>query len=98
MTTALYLYFQIHVRLFFELVFIELHSKKRGGVFMEFSTNYTFHDRESKSRYVYLKYKSILTGKILDVGADECHLKKHLSGDVAYTGIGLDLLEKVKRY
>jgi len=49
--------------------------------------NYT--DRQSKAKYVYDKYGKILTGAILDVGADECYLKDYLAKEVTYTGIGL---------
>lgn len=54
-----------------------------------YQTNFIYKNREEKAKYVYLKYKSIITGKILDVGADECYLKKHFNSSVEYTGIGL---------
>jgi len=54
-----------------------------------FATDYQYTDRETKAYYVWLKYQSILQGSILDVGADECHLKKHLPSDAKYWGIGL---------
>jgi len=54
-----------------------------------FHTDYCYSDRETKARYVWLKYKSILRGRILDVGADECHLKRYLPSDTEYWGIGL---------
>ncbi|MGD9638887.1 MAG: class I SAM-dependent methyltransferase [Alphaproteobacteria bacterium] len=56
---------------------------------MKFDTNLTYDTRENKSKYIWEKYQTILKGKILDVGADECVLKKHLPKDVEYTGIGL---------
>jgi SAM-dependent methyltransferase len=56
---------------------------------IKFKTDYIYTDRETKARFVYEKYKSILKGKILDVGADQCSLRKHLPEDVEYTGIGL---------
>lgn len=55
-----------------------------------FATDFAFHDRQTKAKYVWLKYESILRGKkILDVGADECHLKQHLDEDASYHGVGL---------
>ena len=56
---------------------------------MKFKTNYVYTDRRTKSRYVYLKYQSILVGNILDVGADQCYLKEHLGNEANYIGIGL---------
>lgn len=54
-----------------------------------FKTDYRYTDRASKARYVWLKYRSLLTGRILDVGADACYLKEHLTLDTDYCGIGL---------
>lgn len=56
---------------------------------MTFYTDYRYVNREDKAKYVWLKYRPILTGKILDVGADECHLKRYLPPSVHYWGIGL---------
>lgn len=56
---------------------------------MLFKTNYKYKNRETKQYYVYLKYKDILRGKTLDVGADECYLKQHIGEDTLYLGIGL---------
>ncbi|TAK34599.1 MAG: class I SAM-dependent methyltransferase [Saprospiraceae bacterium] len=56
---------------------------------MQFSTQYSYRDRETKARYVWQKYQSILTGSILDVGADEQHLKQYLGNGAKYWGIGL---------
>jgi SAM-dependent methyltransferase len=57
---------------------------------MEFRTDYQYVDRQSKAEYVWVKYKSILRGrKILDVGADKCHLKQHIEPGTDYWGIGL---------
>ena len=51
---------------------------------------YVFADRETKARYVWLKYRTILeNSSILDVGAGECHLKNHLPDSASYWGIGL---------
>lgn len=54
-----------------------------------FYTDYRYTDRETKARYVWLKYRPILTGGILDVGADECYLNQYLPQDVEYWGVGL---------
>lgn len=56
---------------------------------LKFSTDYQFIDRKTKAKYVWLKYQSILSGRILDVGADECQLKEHLDKYTSYLGIGL---------
>jgi hypothetical protein len=56
---------------------------------LKFTTNYKYVDRETKQRYVYEKYQQILQGSILDVGADELYLKKHLAAGTKYVGIGL---------
>ena len=55
---------------------------------MTFETNYRYVDRETKAMYVWLKYGPILTGRVLDVGADQCYLKKHLPAGTSYFGIG----------
>lgn len=54
-----------------------------------FHTDFKFTDRTTKANYVWLKYGSILKGRILDVGADECHLKTYLPVNTQYIGIGL---------
>ena len=57
---------------------------------LRFHTDYQYTDRETKAKYVWLKYQPILRGrKILDVGADECYLKQHLDESASYWGIGL---------
>jgi SAM-dependent methyltransferase len=57
---------------------------------MKFQFNYKYKDRESKAYFVWNKYKDILEGKILDVGADKCYIKKYLcKRNTSYTGIGL---------
>ncbi|MBN1886760.1 MAG: methyltransferase domain-containing protein [Thermoflexales bacterium] len=62
-----------------------------------FYTDYQYTDRKTKARYVWLKYQSILRGQsILDVGADECHLKQYLDEGSSYCGIGLG--EHVERH
>jgi SAM-dependent methyltransferase len=64
-------------------------EKKDAGSSLGFRTDYVFTDRKAKARYVWLKYQTILCGKILDVGADECHLKNYLPVPTNYWGIGL---------
>jgi hypothetical protein len=56
---------------------------------VHFRTDYRYTDRETKARYVCLKYQAILQGHILDVGADECYLKQWLPAGATYWGIGL---------
>lgn len=56
---------------------------------MQFTTTKTYTDRQSKAVYVHDKYKSILTGRVLDVGADNCYLKSLLGDAADYTGIGI---------
>jgi len=57
---------------------------------MSFHTNYRYTDRRTKAKYVWLKYKPILKGRILDVGADKGYLKEYLSEEAEYLGIGLE--------
>jgi hypothetical protein len=57
---------------------------------MIFQTAFRYNDRESKAKYVWLKYHSILHGqKILDIGADECYLKNFIDDKTSYWGIGI---------
>jgi SAM-dependent methyltransferase len=57
---------------------------------MKFETNYQYCDRETKAEYVWLKYKSILSGSsILDIGSDKCYLKKHIDDRTSYLGIDI---------
>jgi Methyltransferase domain len=56
---------------------------------MSYHTDFRYTDRKTKAEYVWLKYRPILHGRILDVGADACHLKQHLSPETDYCGIGL---------
>ena len=55
---------------------------------MTYHTDFRYTDRKTKAEYVWLKYRPILQGRILDVGADACHLKPHLSPETIYCGIG----------
>lgn len=58
---------------------------------MKFKTDYKYLSRKDKGRYVCLKYKKILKGKILDIGCSkERSLEKELPKEVKY--IGLDIV------
>lgn len=58
---------------------------------VKFSTDSLCVTREDKARHVHDKYKTILTGKILDVGADQCFLKNYLDENKSsYVGIGMN--------
>ena len=60
------------------------------NIIMRFHTNSRYQSREEKAEYVWQKYRTILEkSRILDVGGDECHLKKHLPDKATYTAIGL---------
>lgn len=54
-----------------------------------FFTDFKYTSREDKPEYVWRKYREILQGEILDVGADQCGLKKFLPQGTKYIGIGL---------
>ena len=55
---------------------------------MKFQTKLTYETRPDKAAYVWDKYHEILSsGSVLDVGADECHLKTYLPEGVKYTGV-----------
>ena len=57
---------------------------------MKYKSDYKYFDRSTKAKYVWLKYGPILKGRsILDVGADECYLKKYIGKETQYFGIGL---------
>lgn len=56
---------------------------------MRFHTDFKYTSRKDKPEYVWRKYGEILRGRILDVGADECGLRKFLLKGTEYTGIGL---------
>lgn len=56
---------------------------------MQFTTNKTYDGRPRKIEYVYDKYQPILKNSILDVGADECHMKKLIGEETKYVGIGI---------
>jgi len=63
-------------------------NSKSGGP-RRFFSDYSYNDRKSKSMYVWQKYKEILTDGVLDVGADEMHLREHLPEGSEYVGVGL---------
>lgn len=48
-----------------------------------------YTERKSKQKAVAEKLKPYIAGKILDVGADEGHIKNYLPKDIVYKGIGL---------
>lgn len=56
---------------------------------MHFKTDKSYTDRKSKASYVHDKYREILTGSVLDVGADNCHIRDLLGKGITYTGIGI---------
>ena len=53
-----------------------------------FFTDLKYTSREDKPEYVWRKYREILHGEILDVGADQCGLKKFLPQGTNYISIG----------
>lgn len=59
-----------------------------NGTHQQFHTEFLYTDRKSKAEYVFRKYAPILTGDVLDVGADEGHLRPWLTDCARYTGIG----------
>lgn len=57
---------------------------------LKFHTNFVYHNRQERIQYTWLKYQRILRGKrILDIGADECHLSRWLDRKAQYWGVGL---------
>ena len=56
---------------------------------MQFGTDLTYTSREDKPLYVEDKYSPVLSGSVLDVGADKGLLGAELDSDVDYWGIGL---------
>ena len=71
-------------------------KKKNVVKIMLFYTKYKYKSRKDKPKYVWLKYKEILQGRILDVGTDECGLRKFLPEGTEYIGIGLGGLVEIK--
>lgn len=63
---------------------------------MRFHSDFKYTSRKDKPKYVWQKYREILQGRILDVGADECGLKKFLPERTEYIGIGLGSSVDVK--
>jgi 2-polyprenyl-3-methyl-5-hydroxy-6-metoxy-1,4-benzoquinol methylase len=64
---------------------------------VKFETKLTFKNREEKAHYVAQKYKSILQGKVLDVGPGECYIRNELPPEVQYVGVGLSEYVDVKQ-
>jgi 2-polyprenyl-3-methyl-5-hydroxy-6-metoxy-1,4-benzoquinol methylase len=62
----------------------------------KFYTNLTYKNRKEKQKYVWHKYKSILKGKILDVGADKGHLGKYIKNKHTYKTAGLEPHHQIK--
>lgn len=56
---------------------------------VRFHTPLTYSERATKAQYVAEKYREILQGRVLDVGADKCHLRHLVPAGTSYTGIGL---------
>jgi hypothetical protein len=48
-----------------------------------------YEDRAGKARFVFERFRRYLSGRILDVGADELHLRAYLPPGTDYVGIGL---------
>jgi len=67
----------------------KLMGKRREGKAVRFHTDFKYTSRKDKPEYVRRKYREILRGRILDVGADECGLRKFLPEGTEYIGIGL---------
>jgi hypothetical protein len=55
-----------------------------------YATTYRYADRRTKARYIALKYESILSGSVLDVGCDERQLGAELGGGARYVGVDLN--------
>ena len=55
-----------------------------------FHTSFIYHNREDRAKYIWLKYKTILQGRILDVGADKGYLGSYLPSECQYTTVGLE--------
>jgi hypothetical protein len=54
-----------------------------------FKSSISYTDRRTRADYIFDKYKSILTDKVLDVGADAMYLKKKIvDTGTHYTGMG----------
>lgn len=54
-----------------------------------FRTDFRYTERVEKAEYVFKKYEPILSGRILDIGSDECHLRNYLAKPDDYVGVGL---------
>ena len=55
----------------------------------QWHTDFVYKSREDKPEYVWRKYSTLLTGRILDVGADRCGLKRFLPPGTEYLSVGL---------
>lgn len=45
--------------------------------------------REEKAPYIAAKYRDLLGGSVLDVGCDQCYLKRHIARPDLYVGVDL---------
>ncbi len=54
---------------------------------LEYATDFRYHDRASKARYIALKYGTILQGAVLDVGCDQAPLRGLVADPTRYTGV-----------
>jgi len=54
----------------------------------QFKTGIVYSDRPTKAAYVADKYKKVLRGSVLDVGADQQYLRPLLPAGTRYVGIG----------
>ncbi|MGE3172041.1 MAG: class I SAM-dependent methyltransferase [Planctomycetota bacterium] len=54
-----------------------------------FATEYRYVDRATKPRYVVEKYRDLLRGRVLDVGADGSQMRQALPAGCDYVGIGI---------
>lgn len=52
-----------------------------------YDTTYRYVDRETKARYIALKYAGILGGSVLDVGCDRAPLRALVGNPARYTGV-----------
>lgn len=60
-----------------------------GAPWMRYFAPRTYTDRENKAAYIAAKYRAVLGGSVLDVGCDQCFLRRHLPRPDLYTGLDL---------
>lgn len=55
----------------------------------KYQTDFMYDSRETKAEFVWRKYRPALAGKrILDVGADQGYLRRHIDASTSYYGVG----------